>query len=176
MIRATRILGRLSRRPAVRNHELTRRLELVAALLSIDWECDAYSVVLDGFDTHDNQRYTHHLLLSQFAQSVADFFDLVAHVAPQYDVLLVANSEFGRRIAQNAGEGTDHGLAGPVFAIGSSVRGGLYGPSPRLSSSPHGDVEPQIDFRSVLMDCAAHLDLDGGRVLGRGVRPVGLLG
>ena len=34
-------------------------------------------------------------------------------------------SEFGRRVAANASEGTDHGTAGPVFVAGAPVSGGF---------------------------------------------------
>ena len=54
-------------------------------------------------------------------------------------------------------DGTDHGAAGLMMAIGGTVRGGLYGTAARLNSTPDnqtlenngGDVRHETDFRSV---------------------------
>ena len=43
------------------------------------------------------------------------------------DTLVLQFSEFGRRISENGSQGTDHGAAGLMMAIGGSVRGGIYG-------------------------------------------------
>jgi len=154
---------------------LERDLDTVAQLLIGGCSARAYSVVLDGFDTHVVQRYTHHLLLGEFARSVARFFAHVERSAPDLDVLLVAQSEFGRRVAQNAAEGTDHGFAGPVFAFGSRVRGGIVGPALDLNRVHDGDLLPAVDFRSLLAECARHLDLDPRRVLSGDWAPLQLL-
>jgi uncharacterized protein (DUF1501 family) len=59
-------------------------------------------------------------------------------------------SEFGRRVRENAGRGTDHGTAAPVFIVGGKVKGGLYGDDPILSNlDSNGDLKYGVDFRSV---------------------------
>jgi len=58
-------------------------------------------------------------------------------------------SEFGRRVAENASEGTDHGAAAPMFLAGSKVRAGLVGEHPSLDELDDGDLKYQIDFRQV---------------------------
>ena len=58
-------------------------------------------------------------------------------------------SEFGRRAHENGSGGTDHGAAGPMFAIGNSVRAGLYGDTPSLTNLDQGDLRYTVDFRSV---------------------------
>ena len=59
-------------------------------------------------------------------------------------------SEFGRRVAENASGGTDHGTASPLFVAGSSVRGGrFYGEQPSLTDLDGGDLKHTVDFRSV---------------------------
>jgi uncharacterized protein (DUF1501 family) len=45
--------------------------------------------------------------------------------------------------------GTDHGTAAPMLVIGGRVKGGLYGEYPSLSSLDNGDLQSNIDFRSV---------------------------
>jgi uncharacterized protein (DUF1501 family) len=58
-------------------------------------------------------------------------------------------SEFGRRVQQNASNGTDHGTAMPLFIVGGKVRGGVYGAHPSLTDLDNGDLKHAIDFRSV---------------------------
>ena len=66
------------------------------------------------------------------------------------DVTVLIYSEFGRRVASNASYGTDHGSSGPVFIIGNSVKGGLYGEQPSCGSlDANGNLQVTTDFRSV---------------------------
>jgi uncharacterized protein (DUF1501 family) len=71
------------------------------------------------------------------------------------DVAMVVFSEFGRRVKQNAGAGTDHGTAGPMFIIGKPVKGGLYGAYPSLTDLEvipgyeDGNLRFTTDFRRV---------------------------
>jgi uncharacterized protein (DUF1501 family) len=58
-------------------------------------------------------------------------------------------SEFGRRVEDNASIGTDHGTAGPMFLLGTPVKGGLYGKHPPLTDLADGDLVHTTDFRSV---------------------------
>ncbi len=55
-------------------------------------------------------------------------------------------SEFGRRVAENATHGTDHGTAAPVFIIGGAIRRGLVGTTPSLIDLEDGDLKAHIDF------------------------------
>src|SRR4029453_16975379 len=48
------------------------------------------------------------------------------------DVCIVVWSEFSRRIPQND-NGTDHGSQGPMFVIGGTVNGGVYGNHPNIN-------------------------------------------
>jgi len=72
------------------------------------------------------------------------------------DTLILSFSEFGRRISENGSNGTDHGAASVMLAMGGKVNGGLYGTAPNLN--PNGnptlenggnDVRYETDFRSV---------------------------
>jgi uncharacterized protein (DUF1501 family) len=48
-------------------------------------------------------------------------------------VLVMIWSEFGRRVADNASNGTDHGEANDLIFIGGRVKGGVYGADPSLT-------------------------------------------
>ena len=58
-------------------------------------------------------------------------------------------SEFGRRVKENAQNGTDHGSAGPMFVLGNKVKGGFYGEPASLSNLDNGNLKFTTDFRSV---------------------------
>jgi uncharacterized protein (DUF1501 family) len=66
-------------------------------------------------------------------------------------VMLMTFSEFGRRVAENANGGTDHGAAAPMFVVGPKVKAGLQGRYPSLAPADlvNGDVAYNVDFRSV---------------------------
>jgi uncharacterized protein (DUF1501 family) len=64
-------------------------------------------------------------------------------------VLTMTFSEFGRRVTQNACNGTDHGTAMPLFVVGGGVKGGIYGDHPSLVDLDNGDLRYHTDFRSV---------------------------
>src|SRR5690606_1987355 len=66
------------------------------------------------------------------------------------DVMIMTFSEFGRRVAENASGGTDHGAANNMFLIsGSLKKRGLYNDLPDLANLKDGDLQYQIDFRNV---------------------------
>ena len=59
-------------------------------------------------------------------------------------------SEFGRRVAQNASNGTDHGTANNMFFIGGGLKTkGLINPLPDLSDLNEGDLKHKVDFKDV---------------------------
>jgi uncharacterized protein (DUF1501 family) len=59
-------------------------------------------------------------------------------------------SEFGRRVAQNASGGTDHGTANNMFFIGGGLkRKGLLNDLPDLGNLNEGDLQHTVDFKSV---------------------------
>lgn len=111
-----------------------------------------------GFDTHANQAsYANpelptgdlpRLLGQTVAPALKAFYDdLVAHGLEQR-VLILLWSEFGRRVAQN-NNGTDHGTANNVLALGGRVKGGVYGPDPSLTDLERGNLKFKTDFRQV---------------------------
>jgi uncharacterized protein (DUF1501 family) len=76
-------------------------------------------------------------------------------------------SEFGRRVAQNNGNGTDHGTAEPLFIVGSAVTGGVYGDYPSLTNLDSGDLKFTVDFRNVYSTVLDRwLSADSQQVLG----------
>jgi hypothetical protein len=60
-------------------------------------------------------------------------------------------SEFGRQIASNASDGTDHGDAAPLFLFGACINAGVIGPNPTIGNTiiEQEGVAMQIDFRDI---------------------------
>jgi uncharacterized protein (DUF1501 family) len=115
-----------------------------------------YYVELDGFDTHSNQSDAHAALLRELSESVAAFIDDVSQRGHGDRVLVMTFSEFGRRVRENASQGTDHGTAAPMFLAGGGVQSGPIGSHPSLADLEEGDLKFHTDFRSVyatLLDC-----------------------
>jgi uncharacterized protein (DUF1501 family) len=68
---------------------------------------------------------------------------------------VVALTEFGRRAAQNASLGTDHGSGGLMLLLGGGVAGGqvyTLWPGLRPSQLRDGDLDVTIDYRAVLSE------------------------
>ncbi len=128
---------------------LGRSLALAAQIVGSNLGTRVVYVELGSFDTHVSQKTTQNLLLTQFSDAVAAFYqDLAAH-GNERRVLTLTFSEFGRRIDENGSRGTDHGEASPLFLIGGGVKGGLYGTLPDLAATNMGNLRYTTDFRSV---------------------------
>ena len=130
-------------------NSLTPQLRLVARLVKAGSPTRVYGVSLGGFDTHANEKETHARLLADVDEAVGAFFTSLEGSPEGSRVVLVAYSEFGRRVAANGSNGTDHGTAAPVFVAGAPVKGGFYGEEPSLTNLDNGDLKFTTDFRSV---------------------------
>ncbi|MDQ2826872.1 MAG: DUF1501 domain-containing protein, partial [Actinomycetota bacterium] len=130
-------------------NSLAQQLDLVARLVKGGSPTKVYGVNLGGFDTHANEKDTHARLMGYLDSAVGGFFKNVAGSPQEGRVVLAAYSEFGRRVAANGSDGTDHGTAAPLFVVGPKVKGGFYGDEPSLTDLDQGDLKFTTDFRSV---------------------------
>lgn len=129
--------------------QLGEKLQTVAKLIGAGLRTRVYYVALDGFDTHAQQAAAHAALLGQWSDALRAFLDDLAAQGNDQRVLTLTFSEFGRRVKENASEGTDHGAAAPVFLAGGRVKAGLHGPMPSLTELEDGDQKFHTDFRRV---------------------------
>lgn len=84
--------------------------------------------------------------LAAFAKDLGDKFNKTT---------IVTMSEFGRRVAENASGGVDHGLGNAMLLLGGSVVGGrVHGVWPGLEDRElnDGDLQGANDFRVVLAE------------------------
>ncbi len=131
------------------NFGLARRLELVAQIIKAGFGTRIFYTSLDGFDTHANQLGSHAGLLTELSDSIAAFHKDLADAGQSDRVALLTFSEFGRRVSENASQGTDHGAAAPVFIAGPVAKAGLIGAHPSLEKLDDGDLIHHTDFRRV---------------------------
>jgi uncharacterized protein (DUF1501 family) len=128
---------------------LADSLNLVARLIAGGMPTRVYYVSQGGYDTHSHQQGAHARLMGELGNALSAFTaDLKAQ--GNFDrVLTMTFSEFGRRVAENASRGTDHGAAAPMFLLGGSVQPGLHGKPPSLETLHSGDLIHTVDFRNV---------------------------
>ena len=129
--------------------QLGQKLKIISRLLLAGLKTRVYYVTLDGFDTHANQLAAHAGLLRQWSEALHSFHKRLNSAGLGDRVLALTFSEFGRRVAENASQGTDHGAAAPVFLSGPKLENNVVGTHPSLSDLDDGDLKFNIDFRSV---------------------------
>jgi uncharacterized protein (DUF1501 family) len=159
------------------NNGLGNQLKMVAQVIAGNIGTRLFSVQTGGFDTHANEKTQHDKLMGQLSEALAAFWQDLAHLNRQDDVVVMTFSEFGRRAAQNGSAGTDHGTAEPMFILGGKVQGGLYGTYPSLADlDGNGDIKFSADFRSVYAGVLRnHLGADDAKVLGGSFDPLGVI-
>jgi uncharacterized protein (DUF1501 family) len=147
---------------------LGESLSLVSRLIKGGLGTKIYMLTLDGFDTHANQDTRHPELLTELADSVKAFYDDLAVLGKDQNVLCMTFSEFGRTIYDNGSIGTDHGTAAPLMLFGPALNGnGFVGDDVNLTDLDQNyNLKHKVDFRqvytSVLQDwmCASELTAD----------------
>lgn len=139
------------------NHVFGEGMRQIAELITAGTNTKIYYISLPGFDTHVRQLSRHNNLLNIFAESVATFIKDLKSNDLFDDVLMVAFSEFGRRVAQNSSAGTDHGAANNVLLFGDKLKTpGISNTPPNLENLQDGDVPYTIDFRSIYAQVLEH--------------------
>ncbi|MDB6023302.1 MAG: hypothetical protein JWQ04_3159 [Pedosphaera sp.] len=154
---------------------LATSLKLVARLIGGGLPTRVYYVSQGGYDTHTNQLPTQQRLLKDLGDSVKAFTEDMKAQGNMSRVLVMTFSEFGRRVAENANGGTDHGAAAPMFIIGEKVKAGLLGKYPSLAPADllNGDMKYSVDFRSVYAGILENwLKTPSAPILGRQFQPL----
>jgi uncharacterized protein (DUF1501 family) len=132
------------------NTGFSNQLKTVSKFISSGLKTKVYYVSLSGFDTHVNQNQQQGNLLKQYSEGMATFIkDLKANNKLD-DTLVITFSEFGRRVEQNASNGTDHGTANNMMIFGGKLKKqGIFNSAPNLRDLDSGDLKYQVDFRQV---------------------------
>lgn len=150
-VSSDRIRAAVAKTPLVRypGGELSKQLQIVGAMIRDEMKTRVYYTSMGGFDTHAGQTNTHGNLMRQLGDSLNAFYKDLKAQGNSSRVLTMVFSEFGRRVTQNASNGTDHGTAAPMYFVGDMIRPGILGKHPSLTDLDEGDLKFNVDFRSV---------------------------
>lgn len=130
--------------------ETGKNLKTIASLILSDINTKVYYLSLGSFDTHVNQEAQQKRLFTELNDAMAAFVKDMKDNNRFQDVIVMTFSEFGRRVAQNASSGTDHGTANNMFFIGGGLKQkGLINVMPDLKDLNEGDLKHTVDFKNV---------------------------
>jgi len=129
-----------------------RGLMQIARLIKGRVGLEAASIDLDGWDSHFTQGTLIDPLMSRLALGLVAFRRDLGALLDTTSVVVM--TEFGRRVAENASLGTDHGRGSAMMVLGGGVDGGrVAGAWPGLSvdllDGP-GDLPVATNYRDVL--------------------------
>lgn len=170
------------------NNGFAQALKAVAGAMVRGIGTRVFYVTTGGFDTHSAQNVNatngaYYNLMGTLNDGLLAFYNDLKNQGLLDDTLILSFSEFGRRISENGSNGTDHGAASVMLAMGGKVRGGLYGTAPNLNTDPKnptlennaGDVHYETDFRSVYAQVIdGWLGTDSRQLLGGDFRKNGI--
>ncbi len=144
------------------NSGFGQALRAVAGSMARGVGTRVFYVTTGGFDTHSAQTVNaangaYYNLMATLNDGLTAFYNDLRNQALLEETLVLSFSEFGRRITENGSQGTDHGSASVMLAMGGRVNGGLYGTAPDLNpgagnqtlENSGGDIRYETDFRSV---------------------------
>ena len=141
--------------------------ETVAHMFSAGVGTEIGFIQVGGFDTHTTQNALHAQQLAEVDNAIRSFFSAANTLGLADRATVMTFSDFGRRVGENASNGTDHGSSMPVLVMGPRVNGGVYGARPDLTDLQDGNLKPSINFGSVYSSVIAQ---------GFGVDPVPIIG
>jgi len=141
--------------------DLGQALEQVALLIRADVGLEVAVLDKGGWDTHVAQGVSTGLLSANLMDLASSLAAFAQDLGPEMSrITLVAQTEFGRRLHENSGLGTDHGRASFMFVLGGGVKGGkVYAKWPGLEDAqlePPGDLRVTTDYRQVFADVLLH--------------------
>lgn len=162
--------------------ELGQGLKQTAMLLKNGVGLEVACLDRGGWDTHVTQGAGTGWLASQLddvGKSMAAFAADMG--AGMKRTTVIAMTEFGRRVYENTGLGTDHGRGSCLFAMGGGVVGGkVHAKWPGLKEEQlegPGDLRVTTDYRDVLGEALlkrSRLQEIGNVFLGHEPKPVGV--
>jgi uncharacterized protein (DUF1501 family) len=141
--------------------DLGNGLRQVASLIKADIGLEVACLDRGGWDTHVGQGGSTGWLSSQLKDVGDSLGAFLQDLGPAHTgrVTVVVMTEFGRRVAENSGLGTDHGRASAMLLLGGGINGGrVYGRWPGLAAAAlegPGDLPVTTDYRTVLAEVVA---------------------
>lgn len=164
-----------------------RNFREAARLIRAEIGIEVIALDFGGWDTHNNQGGSN----GQFAKQLAELSSGLATFTRDLgdrmdDVMVLTLSDFGRTVRENGNNGTDHGWANCMLALGGPILSGqgnpVVGTWPGLAPEQlhqNRDLRHTTDFRDVIGDAVSkHLGNSAMNYLlpGHRYHPTDLLG
>ncbi|MCH9648693.1 MAG: DUF1501 domain-containing protein [Deltaproteobacteria bacterium] len=137
-------------------------LQVIAQMIKLELGLSVATLDLGGWDTHNGQGAGSGgffaTLVDELSRGLAAFYtDLDGSGASDYAsrLTVVVQSEFGRRLGENADTGTDHGHGNVMMVLGGNTVGGIHGAWPGLDPGQlfdGVDLDASTDYRQVLSE------------------------
>jgi uncharacterized protein (DUF1501 family) len=168
--------------------DLGRRAREASRLIRADLGLEVIELDLGGWDTHQNQGRVTGPYANRLRQVAEALSALVLDLEDRLDdVMILTVTEFGRTVAQNGTNGTDHGWASCALAMGGPVlksrarrAGPILGSWPGLTGEQLNqgrDLPHTTDFRDIYGELLTFLGNEQANeiVPGHQFKPVNLL-
>jgi uncharacterized protein (DUF1501 family) len=131
-------------------------LAQAAALIKSGQAVEVIEIDIGHWDNHNAEgplTGTMASLMDELTRSIEAFYlDLTDSIDK---ITLTVMSEFGRRVAQNASLGADHGHGNCMLVMGGHINGGQVitnWPTLAPGSLDNGDLAVTIDYRDILAE------------------------
>lgn len=153
---------------------LSLQLQAASSLIRTRPGLRVVTVGIEGFDTHADQLQTHASLLGNVATALGTFWESLGF-EHQQRTLVMTTTEFGRRVAENGSEGTDHGRASTQLLLGGGVLGGQAIGGYEFDRLENGDLPTAVPALDLYADALRWLGGPVQEVLGSSPPSTGLL-
>ncbi len=144
------------------NNNFGDGLQVIAQMTKLDLGLRVATIDLGGWDTHNSQGNDgagyFAGVVGTLAQGLAALYtDLDGSGGQNYTqrLTMVVQSEFGRRLGENADRGTDHGHGNPMIVISGNAIGGVHGAWPGIGPGQlfdNADLAVTTDYRRVMSE------------------------
>lgn len=133
------------------------QLQTIAQIARLNAGLGVATSDLGGWDTHTDQGDTSTGRLTALLETLAKgLAALYLDLQGTRGLTVIVQSEFGRRLRENANRGCDHGHGGVMLALGDGINGGaVFGEWPGLSTDQlydNADLAVTTDYRQILAE------------------------
>jgi uncharacterized protein (DUF1501 family) len=128
--------------------KMLQAAQLIKSQLPVEVIC----IDSDGWDHHERLPIFIDASLGELAE-VLNAFNIDMGPAAMARITVLVYTEFGRRIAENGSDGTDHGTGSLAYLMGGGVNGGqVISTWPGLDIVANEDLQITTDLRSVISE------------------------
>ncbi len=135
------------------NNSFAKKLKTVSTMIKANLGMEIACIDLGGWDHHNDLVESFKQPAQTLANGLLAFYQDMGE--RMQNITIICMTEFGRRVTDNASNGTDHGHGSVMYAIGKQVNGAqVYTDWPGLAQNNlnRGDLEVTTDFREIFSE------------------------